>query len=356
MKKILIAAIALCCLSVVAAAQKLEIVTVLKGNDPVELVEGREVSGQQSLSVVRGKYRYLFASEANKKSFEKSPDEYQIQLGGGCGRMGSLSGAGNPDRYYVFNRKIYIFASEQCRNGFKAAPENHFEGPDAIPTGTVGDKKRGQELINLALKGMGGAKAVDTVKTWQANIVLSYPQGDKVTEYKQTQTIAFPGRFRNEYDWGGSLDATVLVPGKATSISSKEIWVREEPVRAAMERELYRNPLAILKARREPGFVAYAAGSGTAGDAQVEFLKVAYKGATTTLSIDSSSGRILQVAYRDRKGAFGDLVRTFMDFKTVDGLTLPFRMEESFNGKAVTSPSVRVESVAINGKVDPKLF
>jgi len=348
MKKIIIALGLLCGFCVFAVAQQLEIVTVLKGHDPIELIEGREVAGQESLSVVRGKYRYLFASEANKRMFEKSPEAYQIQFGGGCGRMGSLSGAGNPDRYYVFDRKIYIFASEQCRNGFKAAPENHLEVPDAAPTGTAAEKRRGRELLDLALKGMGGAKAVDGVKNYRANIVLGYQQNGKVTEYKQTQTFVFPGRYRNEYDWGGSLDATDLVPGKVTSISSKETWVREEPVRAAMERELYRHPLAILKARREPGFVAIAAGSGTVGDARVEYLKVAFKGATTTLAIESSSGRVLQVAYRDRKGAFGDLVRTFSDFRTVDGLTAPFKFEESFNGKPVTSPLVRVVDVKVN--------
>lgn len=35
---------------------------------------------------------------------------------------------------------------------------------------------------------------------------------------------------------------------------------------------------------------------------------------------------------------------------------LPFRVEESFNGKPITSPVVTYESVAINGKLDESLF
>ena len=160
-KKLLTNLIILVAMAVVAGAQAPPVVTVLKGFDPIELIDGREAPGNESIAVTRGRYRYLFSTEANKRKFEKSPEEYQIQLGGGCGRMGSLSGTGNPDRYYVFNRQIYIFASEQCRNGFKAAPEKHLEGPDAPPTGSPAELRRGKELVALALKGVGGAARID---------------------------------------------------------------------------------------------------------------------------------------------------------------------------------------------------
>jgi YHS domain-containing protein len=356
MKRLMMGLSAIVFLTTGVDAQSVKVVTALKGFDPVELVDGREVKGAENLSVTRGKYRYLFASEANKQLFEKSPGQYQIQMGGGCGRMGSLSGVGSPDRYYVFDRRIYIFASEQCRNSFKAAPENHLERPDVAPTGSAADKKRGQELLKLALDGMGGAKNVDAIKTYQAGIKLAYKQGDKVDEYKQTETIAFPNRYRNEYDWRTSITADFLLPGSAVSVGSQETWVREEPVRAALERELFRHPLAILKARRSPGFVAVAAGKGKVGETDVEFLKVGFKGATSALAIDAKTGRILQIAYRDRKPAFGDLVKTFSDFREVNGVVLPFKVEESFNGKPITSPAKTVDSVAINGKLDEKLF
>lgn len=346
---------AIICLSLLASAQTpKQVVTVLKGLDPVELVNGKEVSGQESLSVTRVRYRYLFANEANKKAFEKSPAEYQIQLGGGCGQMGSLSGAGNPDRFHVFNKRIYIFASESCRNSFKKNPDVHIEAADAAPTGTAAEKKRGQELVALALKGFGGAAKVDGVKNYQTKLKLGYKQGDKLLEYPQTLTIAFPGQYRNEYNWGASQTGDVLSPTGTVSLTTKnsetDVWQREEPVKVALERALYREPLAILKARKEKGFVAFAAGKAKVADTEVELLKVGFKGATSTLGIDPATGRIVQIAYRDRKGAFGDVVKTFSDFRVVDDVTLPFGVAESFNGKAVTSPMISVESIAINGK------
>ncbi|MEK7829725.1 MAG: hypothetical protein AAB401_01490 [Acidobacteriota bacterium] len=366
MKKALSVFIAIICLSFVVSAQTpKQVVTVLKGFDPVELVNGKEVSGQESLSVTRTRYRYLFANEANKKAFEKSPADYQIQLGGGCGQMGSLSGAGNPDRFHVFNKRIYIFASESCRNSFKKNPDAHIEAADAAPTGSAAEKKRGQELIALALKGFGGAAKVDGVKNYQTKLKLGYKQGDKVLEYPQTMTVAFPGNYRNEYNWGTSQTGDVLSPPGAVSLTTKssesDAWQREEPVKVALERALYREALAILKARKEKGFVAFAAGKAKVGDAEVELLKVGFKGATSTLGVDPKTGRVLQIAYRDRKGAYGDVVKTFSDFREVSGqevsgLTLPFGVAESFNGKAVTSPMTSVESIAVNANLDAKLF
>lgn len=356
MKKVFLA-FGLCVVcAVMPAAQAPKIVTVLKGFDPVELIDGREIKGEENLSVTRGRFRYLFANARNKALFVKAPDTYQIQLGGGCGRMGSLSGEGNPDRYHVFDRRIYIFASEQCRNGFKAAPADHLEKPDAPPTGTWADARRAKELLNLALKGFGGAARVDALKNYQAKIKLGYKQGDKVDEYWQTETIAFPAQYRNEYDWRSSTSADVLSAERAVSINNNGTYEREAPVKEALVRALYRQPLALLKARRQPGFVAYAAGKGKIGETEIELLKVGYQGATSTLGLDPQTGRILQIAYRDRKNVFGDVVKTFSDFRPVEGLVLPFKVEESFNGKAQTSPLVTVETVTLNAKLDAKLF
>lgn len=342
--------------AVFVVAQTAPAVVVLKGFDPVELVNGREVKGLATFSVTRGRYQYLFANVANKRAFEKAPAVYQIQMGGGCGRMGSLSGVGNPDRFYVFDRKIYIFASEQCLAGFKAAPEKHLEYPDQPPTGTAAERRRAQTLIQLALKGFGGAARVDALKTYQAKIKLGYKVGDKVDEYWQTQSIAFPGRYRNEYDWRTSISADVLRPDSALSVDKNGAYEREAPVREALERSFYRLPLVLLKARRQPGFLAYAAGQGKVGDAEIEWLKIGFKGATTTLGVDVQTGRVLQVTYRDRKGAFGELVKTYSDFRAVDGVMLPFVETETFNGKPITEPLFQVETITLNAKLDEAWF
>lgn len=101
---------------------------VLRGLDPVLLCQGKEKPGLPSLALDRGGYRYLFASEADRGVFESDPERYEIQLKGACAFMaksGAPPGSGDPDRYYVYQGRIYIFASENCRNSFKAAPDRY---------------------------------------------------------------------------------------------------------------------------------------------------------------------------------------------------------------------------------------
>jgi hypothetical protein len=270
--------------------------------------------------------------------------------------MGPLSGAGSPDRFYVHERRIYIFASEGCRNGFKAAPELHIDKPDPPPQGLQADRKRAAALLDRALAGLGGAGRVDELTTYQASLKITYLQGNTKTEGDRIYSIAFPDRYRQEEKWGESRFADVLIPGMAVTISSNGTWVREEQVRAALEREFYRQPLAILKSRRDPQFSAVAAGSGKVGDLDVEFVSVGLKGATTRLAINQQTGRILQIAYRGRNGSIGEIVRTFSDFQEVEGMMLPFKIEESFNGKPIAHPTIRYTSVTLNAKLNEELF
>ena len=101
--------------------QKSEAVLSLKGLDPVMLAKGKEVKGDEKLAVTRSGFRYLFSSAANKAIFEKEPKLYEIQMGGSCPVVPGAEG--DPDRFVVYKERIYIFASDQCVESFKANPE-----------------------------------------------------------------------------------------------------------------------------------------------------------------------------------------------------------------------------------------
>lgn len=106
----------------------------LRGLDPVLLAKGEEVQGLASLAVERGGYRYYFASAADRQTFQSDPERYEIQLRGACAFMaesGAPPGSGDPDRFYVYKGHIYIFASENCRDSFKAAPDRYLAKPEA---------------------------------------------------------------------------------------------------------------------------------------------------------------------------------------------------------------------------------
>jgi YHS domain-containing protein len=104
-----------------SVVQKSDAVVPLKGLDPVMLAKGKEVKGDDGLSVTRSGFRYLFSSAANKALFEKEPKLYEIQMGGSCPVVPGAEG--DPDRFVVYKERIYIFASDHCVETFKATPE-----------------------------------------------------------------------------------------------------------------------------------------------------------------------------------------------------------------------------------------
>ena len=331
----------------------------LAGNDPVALSQGVEAKGKEDLAAVHGRYRYLFTKTENKQKFESAPDKYGIQFDGYCMKMGPLSGRGSPDRWFLADQRIYLFASDSCRDKFKADPAAFTDRADAPPTGTEADRRRGQELIKRALEGFGGADKVDALKSirWEAR--TTYEQAGKKTDMIQATTVALPDRMRLDYTYGKFSESHALADGQLVEISSKnEVTPMPADVRDYVQRRLYHEPLALLRARNQPGFVAFAAGSGEVSGAKVEWLNCGYRGATTKLGIDPKTGRILATVYHGRTPAkLGEITKSFSDFKASEGgLELPQDWTVAFDGKAAPAENPTAKSVALNPPLDARSF
>jgi YHS domain-containing protein len=264
-----------------ASAQSKPPFDALEGLDPVMLVQGREVQGEMNLTVTRGQFRYYFANAANKATFDQDPTRYEIQANGECSRMGAPV-YGTPDLYSVYQGRIYIFGSGECKKRFDAAPEKYFPSKSEANTKAA--------LTPEALQ--NGAQQVNEV------------------------------------------------------------------IRLDQEREIRRRPLSILRARKSANFKPAAVGGGKVGEAAVEQVAIALDGTNYMLGIDPATGRLLSLEYERRgpEGNFGQFVQEFSDFRTVDGLTLPFKTAGAFNGQPWKEQSSTVEAITLNGKVDPALF
>jgi YHS domain-containing protein len=70
----------------------------LKGLDPVAFTNAR-TPGERTVALERNGYRYLFASDENRKQFEREPSRYEIQQNGHCGAMPGVKG--DPDLFAV---------------------------------------------------------------------------------------------------------------------------------------------------------------------------------------------------------------------------------------------------------------
>lgn len=327
-----------------------ETVIPLEGLDPVMLAQGKEVQGDMKYQVTRGKFRYIFANAENKAAFEKDPSRYEIQLDGHCARMGAPTN-GNPDLYAVHKERIYIFGSPECQTAFKTAPEKYLEGPPPPKAPATAEMlKRGQELLAKAVETAGGAK-LDQLVSFQKTELRG-------NDAKITLQIAFPDTVRVETVRPNFTLVSVVTPSESFfkfNNSAREIPQADQ---AAIYKELNHELIVLLRARTKSDFKAWAAGNGKVGETTVERVEIELPGFTTVLGIDPATGRVLTQTYRGRGpgGVLGEIALNYSDFRSLEGMSLPFKISATFDGQAYPALSATLETATINGQIDASSF
>ena len=316
----------------------------LEGLDPVMLTQGKEVQGDMKYTATRGQFQYLFASAENKATFEKDPARYEIQLNGSCARMGAPT-TGNPDLYFVHNGRIYIFGTEECQTLFKAAPEKYLEVPTPPkPAPTDEMIKRGQELLAKAIAALGGGSKLDQL--------LSY----KKTELRENQVknillLAFPDSLRQETIRPNFTLTSVISPAESFFIVNNSARSLPDANRTAIFKDLHHDLLILLRARTRSDFKAWAG-------SEAKTVEIELPEFTTTLGIDPETGRVINQSYKGRGpgGVLGQIMINYSDYRTVEGLSLPFKATATFDGRPFPALSATVEAITINGQIDPSSF
>lgn len=322
----------------------------LEGLDPVMLSQGKEVQGDVKYKVTRGRFQYIFANAENKATFEKDPSRYEIQLDGHCARMGAPT-SGNPDLYAIHNGRIYIFGSEECQTLFKAAPEKYLEVPSAPKSPPTAEMiKRGQELIAKAVEAFGAGSKLDQLRSFQRTDL----RGNQV---KNILVMAFPDALRQKTIRPNFTLTSVITPSESFVLVNNTARPMPDGNRAAINKELHHELLVLFRARTRSGFKAWA--TGTDGEEKsLEYVDVELPEFTTTLGIDSATGRVVSQKYRGRGpgGVMGEIVINYSDYRTVEGLSLPFKTTATFDGQSLPALSATIEAITVNGAIDPSTF
>jgi YHS domain-containing protein len=333
----------------------------LDGLDPVLLVGGKEVAGKTALSVTRGGFVYLFATQETKAAFEADPAKYEIQFGGMCARMGKTAG-GNPSDFLVHEGRIYIFGSDDCHKKFQAEPARYLPGPAAPLPFSATAVAEGQKLVDRAVAAIGTPAAVDALTSYIESMtqVQSRPQGE-VTVATKTMW-GFPDRVRQErimtMQGKTMTSATVMAPQGLWFVAGQgQVYPMRAAARSSLEQEFGRNPIALLRARRVRAFTPVATGKATVDGVAVENLRIVNGPIDVTLALEPS-GRIRSATYRDRNndGEFGQFVVAYADYRSVDGLMLPHATKATFNGQPYPALTATLDTIAINTRLEPSLF
>jgi YHS domain-containing protein len=331
-------------------SQTLEPQIPLAGRDPVMLIEGKEVTGKPAISLVRRQYKYLFESETNRARFATDPERFEIQLDGSCARMGPQVNS-DPDSYTVYKSRIYVFGSQECHNLFVAAPEKYLEPALEVISGSPEAVKKADSLIEKAVEATGGAARLDSMTSYQ----------EKATGV--TLTRVFPDRIRREQDSSFGKNIDLLIAGEAFTIfhgqEHRDVRPMRKIQRMDFERTMSLHPIEILRARKRPDFKTVFRGLVRVADSSLEEVALSFARVRARAGIDPVTGRLMTLTYFARNladGEIGEVTRTFSDFRSVDGLTLPFSWKGTFKGAADSSRSYVINSVLINSKIDEILF
>ncbi len=98
---------------------------VLTGLDPVQLVAGKEVPGKPALFAEHGKFRYLFATEADKATFLSHPADYSVQNPDWCFFMPKMRAL--PYLHTVHEGRIFLAGSSSALRMAREIPDRAFK-------------------------------------------------------------------------------------------------------------------------------------------------------------------------------------------------------------------------------------
>lgn len=311
-------------------------------SDPVELIDhGRDVPGDPGIWVVKEGYRYLFSSQPNKARFEAT-SKYEIQLGGGCGKMGSLGGRGSIERYAVSGGKLYLFASDGCRSSFLADPEPRIERDDAKPVGSPEESLEGQRCFDRVVQWMGGKEALLDVSAYEESVRSTYRRGGKDYPVEETLRFVYPNECEQVLAYGKDVFRTVAQGGSGYFESPSG---KREPFYSAQARELVR----IRDHTLLPSLVSGLNKARTLvgkGDGSFELYR---SGTSVRIWSDPKTGEVRAIESRGRSqsGAYGARKLVFTGFKNLEGIQVPTGWNVEFEGHlaqavAPTELTVRV--------------
>jgi hypothetical protein len=162
-------------------------------------------------------------------------------------------------------------------------------------------------------------------------------------------TLAFPDTLRQETVRSNFTLVSVITPSDSFILVNNAARSMSEANRTAVNKELNHDLLVLLRARTRSDFKVSADGN----DVDVEL-----PGFTTTLAIDPGTGRVVSQTYRGRGpgGVVGQIAINYSDYRTVDGLSLPFKTTATFDGQPFPALSATIETIKINGPLDPASF
>lgn len=303
--------------------------------DPVVLIgTGDRTEGEASRESAYGNFRYRFTTDASKRAFDAMPDRFAIAFGGCCARMGPLSVDGDVRRFEVIDEKLYIFASDACRDGFVNDPRPFLEVADQ---GFATDR-RGVELgVSVRRWLRADAACAKEISVWASRVEPSVEPG-RFKAVREEVRLAPDLTFTSMKSWDGAAFWTTAtfapLAARSGDANARRSTVQgEQPLDAsqfeAFRREAMLEPLFLSRVLVQPdvklaggGAAEWKVGARTIAG---EILRIHWRGVTVDWLVKPGNGQpIAQSAMRrGRDARFVRSIEAFDSWNDHAGVRVP---------------------------------
>jgi zinc protease len=211
----------------------------------------------------------------------------------------------------------------------------------------------GKALAAKVAAAMGGLPKLQSIKAVHANIAESDSSGPSSAV---DVILAFPDSMHVEMQIPqGTL--TIVASPTAAFMSVPGMGTRSMPPaqRDEMLSQLHHDLVYVAQHADDPAFTFAAAGSEKIGDVDAAILDIGGAIPWVRWYIDPKTGYILREKYKGlgQSGPF-DGESTLSDWRTVDGLTMPYQHQNKQNGQQTSTAEFK--KIELNPQVDPKIF
>jgi zinc protease len=228
-------------------------------------------------------------------------------------------------------------------------------GPGSTSEAPVASNPEGKALLAKVIEGLGGEERVRAIKSvrQKVTVLANTPQGEMPIDAEQVAVL--PDRLWQKLMTPMGEMTMVLSPTAA--YMTAPMGTRDMPASQEQEAlsELKREPFFVAQHADDPDFAFSSAGSEKIGDVETRILDVNADGTQVRWFVDPQSGRILRATSQSMgPGGPGERVVDYSDWKTVEGLSIPFKEVRTRGGQREST--VEVKEVEFNPSVDMKLF
>jgi hypothetical protein len=256
-----------------------------------------------------------------------------------AGRVGQAAAPGGPS------------AALDRRWAYQQAPA----ASRPAPTVTAEEGAKAAALLDKAIAAKGGLEKLRGLKTIVATQTVSSDTPSGVTSFYTTNYIQYPDRLRIETKVGDSANVQAF--------DGERVWVRDqrgvrdqpEAVARQVRTSLRRDVVALLLAAKSgtltPRILPDVKDDAGKLDHVLELSALDLN--PVLLYIDPESGLIDKLAFVDDAPSRPLVEERFSDYRTVDGIQIPFRGSRKIGSQSVER---RTSDVNLNTPIDPTLF